>query len=427
MSKILFLNRVFGPEAEATGALLSELAEDLACENEVSVICARPRSDSGSIRPLMKRENYGAVKVVRTFAPNVPKQRGLLRYFDFLFYFVLAGCATLRERPDIIIAETDPPILGALGAIIGFLWRRRFVFYCQDIYPEVGLASGALKSRTMRLLVGLSNRLAYARADAVVVLAADMAGLLRRKGVSADKIVVAPNWVDCGKVKPQAPRADLREKYANKFVVMYAGNFGWTQNLESVLEAARFLRNDARLKFVLVGDGARRGRLEAEATASGLTNVDFIDRLDPSRMSEVLAVADLHLIPLGAGVAGSMVPSKVYGILAAGKPFVAMMERHAEVARIAAEAEVGFVVAPGDAAALARTIAHSMDNRALLEQMGRRARTLAERSYDRNLITRRFAELLDAVRSGQPGLARLDEVASTPAPAIERVATMSAK
>jgi colanic acid biosynthesis glycosyl transferase WcaI len=427
MSKILFLNRVFGPETEATGVLLSELAEDLAFENEVSVICARARSDNRSIRPLFKRERYGAVKVVRTFAPNVPKQRGLLRYLDFLSYFALAGCATLCERPDIIVAETDPPILGALGAIVGFLWRRPLVFYCQDIYPEVGLASGALKSRTMRLLVGFSNRLAYARADAVVVLGADMAGLLRRKGVPAEKIVVTPNWIDCGKVKPQAPRADLHEQYANKFVVMYAGNLGWTQNLESVLEAARILRNDARLKFVLVGDGARRSELVAEAKASGLTNVDFIDRLDPRRMSEVLAAADLHLIPLGAGVAGSMVPSKVYGILAAGKPFVAMMERHAEVARIAAEAEVGFVVAPGDAAALARTIAHSMDNRALLEQMGRRARTLAERSYDRNLITRRFAELLDAVRSGQPGLARLDEVASTPAPAIERVATMSAK
>src|ERR1700691_756098 len=153
MSKILFLNRVFGPETEATGVLLSELAEDLAFENEVSVICARARSDNRSIRPLFKRERYGAVKVVRTFAPNVPKQRGLLRYLDFLSYFALAGCATLCERPDIIVAETDPPILGALGAIVGFLWRRPLVFYCQDIYPEVGLASGALKSRTMRLLV----------------------------------------------------------------------------------------------------------------------------------------------------------------------------------------------------------------------------------------------------------------------------------
>jgi colanic acid biosynthesis glycosyl transferase WcaI len=427
MAKLLFLNRVFGPETEATGVLLAELAEDLAFENEVTVICACADSTRRNVQPLIEREKHGAVKVVRTFAPNIPKQRGLLRYFDFLIYVALAGYAALRERSDIVIAETDPPILGALGAILGLLWRCPFIYYCQDIYPEVGIATGALKSRVMRLLVRASNWLAYRRADAVVVLAPEMAALLRRKGVLAERIVVVPNWIDCRKVSPQAPRADLQEKYADKFVVMYAGNFGWTQNLDSLLEAARLCKKVPHLRFVFVGDGARKAHLEAVAKARRLSNVDFIERVEPSKMSAVLAAADLHLIPLGAGVAGTMVPSKVYGILAAGKPFIAMMERHAEVARIAAEAEVGFVTPPGDATALSRTITRCIDDRALLDAMGRRARALAERGYDRSLMTRRFGDLLDAVRSGQPGFARLDEVESTPTMEIERVATMSAK
>ena len=367
------------------------------------------------------------MKVVRTFALNISKQRGLLRYFEFPIYFALAGFAALRERSDVVVAETDPPVLGALGAILGLLRRCPFIYYCQDIYPEVGIATGALKSNLMRLLVRASNWLAYRRADAIVVLAPEMAALLRRKGVPAERIVVVPNWIDCRKVTPQAPRADLREKYASAFVVMYAGNFGWTQNLDAVLEAAQLCAKAPNLKFVFVGDGARRGHLEAVAKARRLTNVDFIARVEPSKMSAVLAAADLHLIPLGAGVAGSMVPSKVYGILAAGKPFIAMMERHAEVARIAAEAEVGFVTPPGDAGALARVIARSMDNRAVLEEMGRRARVLAEQSYGRSLMTRRFADLLEAVRSGQPGFARLDEIEATPALEIEQVATLPAK
>ncbi|HVN27626.1 MAG TPA: glycosyltransferase family 4 protein [Candidatus Binataceae bacterium] len=425
MAKILFLNRVFGSETEATGVLLSELAEDLAFDNEVTVVCARTGADR-RIRPLIEVGHDGAIRVLRTFAPNVAKRRALLRYLDYIAYFVLAGWAALRERADIVVAETDPPILGALGAGLAFLRRRPFIYYCQDIYPEVGVATGAMKSRLMLLLVSLANRIAYRRADAVVVLADDMAGLLRRKGVSADKIVVVPNWIDCGKVRPQPPRADLRERYAGSFAVMYAGNLGWTQNLESVLDAAHRLRG-TRVKFVLVGSGARKTHLEEAARARGLDNVEFIDRVEPSRMSEVLAAADLHLIPLGPGVAGTMVPSKVYGILAAGKPFVAMMERHAEVARIAAEAEVGFVVAPDDAVALAATIEQCLLDRALLEEMGRRARALAERAFDRSLMTRRFADLLEAVPAGRRGFVRLEEPAPAQSVELEKVATMPAE
>jgi len=377
--------------------------------------------------PLTEREQHGAVRVVRTFAPNISKGRGLLRYLDSIVSFGLAGYAALRERAEVIIAETDPPILGSLGAILRFVWRRPFVYYCQDVYPEVGVATGALRNRAMLALLYCSNWIAFRCADAVITLASDMAGLLRLKGVPAGKIAVVPNWIDCSLVKPQAPRADLKARYSTSFVVMYAGNFGWTQNLESVLEAARLLRYEPGVKFVLVGDGARKGPLEAEARRKGLSNLDFIDRVDPSKMSDVLAAADLHLIPLGSGVAGSMVPSKVYGILAAGKPFVAMMEKHAEVARIASEAEVGFVVPPGDAAALARTITNAMDNRQLLKEMGLRARALAEHTYDRSIVTRRFATFLEAVLSGEPASAIGDESEVGAALEIEKAVTMPVK
>ena len=154
------------------------------------------------------------------------------------------------------------------------------------------------------------------------------------------------------------------------------------------------MRDNQRVKFVMVGDDARKSVLERAAKGAGLRNVEFIGHRHPSTMSDVLAAGDLHLIPLAAGAAGCLVPSKVYGILAAGRPFVAMMESDAEVARLASEFEVGFVVPPGDAHALARTISDSMRSRARLDDMGRRARVLAEQQYDRRLVTRRFAEFL---------------------------------
>jgi putative colanic acid biosynthesis glycosyltransferase WcaI len=422
MPKLLFLNRVFGSEAEATGMLLAELAEDLASENEVTVIAARPHSQGRRIWPLVARERHGAVRVIRTFALNISKRRAILRYLDSFVFLGLAACAALFERPDVLIAETDPPLLGLLGVMLRFLWRCPFVYYCQDVYPDVGVASGALKSRVMEWLVRWSNRLAYDRADAIVVLSPDMAGLLRRKGVPADKIAIIPNWIDCHKVKPQSAPPDSEKPLS----VMYAGNLGWTQNLECVLDAAHLMRDDRRVRFVIVGGGARKIHLQTRAKHLQLTNVVFRDRVEALKLSEMLAAGDLHLIPLGAGVAGCMVPSKIYGILAAGRPFVAMMEKHAEVARIAVEAAVGFVVAPGDAAALARTIGECMADRELLDAMGLRARALAETAYDRAIVTRRFTTFLAAVLSGEPLSAR-DAIDTTPAIEIGEGVAIPAK
>ncbi len=402
MAKLVFLNRVFGPDSEATGLLLSQLVEDLAFENEVTVICARPKSPGCRRWPLLQRENHGTVKIVRTFALNISKRHAYLRYLDFLVYFVFASIAVFRETAEIIVTETDPPVLGLLGGITSLIKGCRFVYYCQDVYPEVAEATGGLKNRMLLALLRFANQLALRRADTVIALAADMAGLLRRKGLPAARIRIVPNWIDCAKIMPQPPLPTLRQKYRDKFLVLYAGNLGWTQNLDTVLEAARLLRHEARVQFALVGDGARRIHLRREAKLMELNNVEFVDHVDPGAMGPVLAAGDLHLIPLGAGVAGCMVPSKVYGILAAGKPFVAMMEKYAEVARMARDSEVGFVVPPNDSAALARTIIESMENRTLLAEMGVRARALAERSYDRIAMTRRFADCLHEVLSGRP-------------------------
>jgi colanic acid biosynthesis glycosyl transferase WcaI len=425
MSKLLFLNRVFGPEAEATGMLLAELAEDLAAEHDVTVICARAPSERRRVWPLIERERYGAVMVVRTFAPNIAKSRGCLRYLDLIVYFVLASCAAMRERADIVITETDPPLLGLLGAMLKWLWRCPFVYYCQDIYPDVAAVSGALRFRPLLALLGWANNRAYRRADATVVLASDMGGLLRRKGIAAEKIVVVPNWMDCRKVRP--PRFDTRvSSQRDAFVVMYAGNIGWTQNLEAVLDAAELMREEPRVKFAIVGEGARKAHLQERAKLMHLRNFEFFDRVATNELSDMLANCDLHLIPLQAGVAGCMVPSKVYGILAAGRPFVAMMERHAEVARIASESKVGFVVAPGDATGLAGVIREAASNRGMLEEMGARARMLAERSFDRHIVTRRFAVLLAAVQNGH-ALTEPEEIEALAAMKIDADAVLSAK
>jgi glycosyltransferase involved in cell wall biosynthesis len=344
-----------------------------------------------------RRENFGAVKIVRTFGACLSKKSIPGRFLNLALYFGLAALAALRERPDVIVAETDPPLLGLLGAIVARMRRCRFVYYCQDLFPDIAQATGGLKNRPLLWFLRRANNFAYRRADAIVVLANDMADRLRRKGVPADRIVVAPNWIDCGKIRPENSQMTFRE--FGHFVVMYAGNLGLSQSLETVLETADQMRDDGRVKFVLVGDGARRGWLQGEARSRRLSNVEFIAHQAPVAMSEVLAAADLHLIPLVAGAAGCLVPCKVYGILAAGRPFVAMMEDDAEVARLAADFKVGFVIPPSDPARLTGAITEALDDPARLIGMGRRARLLAKNKFDRRDVTRRFAQLLEAVVS----------------------------
>jgi colanic acid biosynthesis glycosyl transferase WcaI len=189
----------------------------------------------------------------------------------------------------------------------------------------------------------------------------------------------------------------FRRHLGEKFVVMYSGNIGLSQQLEAVLEAAGGLRDDQRILFAIIGEGARRKWLEERARAMGLPNVIFLPYQPQENLGESLSAADLHLIPLAPGAAGCLVPSKIYGILAAGRPFIAMMEESAEVAQIAREDGVGFVVQPGDVDALVRAIREAVDAPERLKQMGMRARRLAELRFDRIKVTSRFGSVLASV------------------------------
>jgi glycosyltransferase involved in cell wall biosynthesis len=279
-------------------------------------------------------------------------------------------------------------------------WRCRFVYYCQDLYPGVAEALGKIRSPALLSLLDWANGVAHGNADRIVVLGADMKEKLAADGVDAERIEILPNWVDCSAVRPLAYSA-FRERFGEKFVVMYSGNLGFAQPLEVVLEAAGLLREERDLVFVFVGDGASKPFLEERARCERLSNVVFLPYQPKEALSASLSAADLHLVPLRRGLAGLMVPSKVYGVLAAGRPFVAMMEEHAEVARMARRSDVGFVSPPDDAPALAALLRSAAAERERLREMGRRARELAERSFDRPTATARFGEMLQQVSEPQ--------------------------
>jgi colanic acid biosynthesis glycosyl transferase WcaI len=273
------------------------------------------------------------------------------------------------------------------------LWGCRLLYNVRDLYPDIAKATGGVKSRALLKLLEVSNSLAYARADLIVVLGQDMARRVISKGVPREKVKVVPDWVDTHQIRPLETNC-FRAEFSDKFLVMYSGNLGLSQQLESVLAAARRLHDDRQILFLLIGEGARKKWLQDQTVRMGLSNVRFLPYQPKENLSESLSAADLHLVPMMRGAAGCMVPSKIYGVMAAGRPFVAMMEEHAEVARFASEFRIGFVISPDDSEALACTIRDAAANQKRLAAMGMRARRLAEQQFDRRVVTARFAETL---------------------------------
>jgi glycosyltransferase involved in cell wall biosynthesis len=395
---VLFLNRSYWPDVEATGQLLTELCTDLARGRPVTVIAGRPNV-GGPARPtaLLREEEHAGVRIVRVGNRRFNKASLLSRAVGLASYLLLtAWAAFFRRRPAAIVAETDPPVLGALGAFLKWWHRAPLVFYMQDLFPEVGLAMGKLRPGLVTRLLWLATQLGLRAADRVVVLGEDMRRRVLERGIDPAKVEVVPNWADTKLLHPAAPDPELRRAWGldGHFVVMYSGNLGLSQNLEQVLEAARVLRGEP-VRFVLVGEGAEKARLQARAAAWGLDNVRFETYRPKERLNESLNLADLHLIPLRRGLMGYIVPSKLYGILAAGRPYLAAVDEGCELARITEEARCGLCVEPDAGEVIVEAVRRCLRQPGELAEMGRRGRKLAELYYDRAIAVGRFAGVLD--------------------------------
>ena len=400
--RIAFFNRSFWPDIEATGQLLTELCEDLSARHEVTVVAGRSyhAGERNLARPLRtERMPTGpdsgrtAVRVLRVGNTVFDKRRLIARGINLATYCAGAFLAGfMLRKPDVIVAETDPPIAGLLGVFFKYWHRCRFVYYCQDLHPDVGLATGRLTNPLVVFALRQANAVILRHADRVVTLGEDMKRRLIGKGVSERLISVVPNWTDSRAVRAESGASSFRARHGlnGGFLVMYSGNLGLSQALDKVIATAGLLRGEKDIRFLFIGKGADEGRLRRLVEAQGLGNVSFLPYQPKEALGETLGAADVHLVPLQRGVAGCIVPSKVYGIMAAGRPFIASMESDAEAARTAREHGCGMVIPPDDPAALAEAIRWCRSHPNELARMGANARAALLAHYDRPIATRRF-------------------------------------
>jgi len=412
--RILFLNRSYWPDAEATGQLLTDLTEDLADRFDVHVLAGQPNHIAGSSGEFADVQTRNGVTIHRTRHSQFPKASKVGKLANLLS-FTASAYWQLRRRfaPDVVVAQTDPFFLPLIASRMQRHSGCKMVVTLQDIYPDVMVGVGLLREgRTTRTIRSLLQR-TYERADRIVVLSRDMRDKCLNWGLPEEKLAVIPNWADTTQIRPEKARNRFRVRHGlqDAFVVMYSGNLGYAHLLEPLLHAAARVKSNPKIQFVMIGEGVQKARLERLASELGLSNVRFLPYQAREELSQSLSAADVHFVSMHPRVADCLMPSKLYGILASGTPVVAACPIDSELAEIINDFEIGAVCDAGDhrrvaddqqiGRELADAITRLADNPEVAAQMGTSARLLAVEKYERRIQTDLFAEMLDDVLAGE--------------------------
>jgi glycosyltransferase involved in cell wall biosynthesis len=401
MAKIIFVNRFFYPDQSATSQLLTDLASSLAADgHEIHVIASRNRITGQSGQ--QDRDDAIPLVTIHRVGRNVAQSARLLSRLIAFLQFYTQGAFQLRRNAtgnSIIVNLTDPPLLSVWAYWLLLGRSVHLVNWLQDIYPEIAIR---LELRIVRGFVGdFLTRLrdqSLRKASANVVLGNQMARYIEARGIANSSIRVIPNWVDDDAIRPVAPEANpLRRDWGltEKFVIAYSGNLGRVHEFDTVVAAAQRLRHRQDLRFLFIGGGFQYSALMAAFRQRGLEDLAmFRPYQDQSELANSLTVADAHWLSLRPAFEALIVPSKFYGIIAAGRPVIAIVDPNGEIARLVGAFNCGSVVAPGDGAALAKLLELMMTNRSLGAQWGRNARTIIDTHFSRKHAIAKWRDLI---------------------------------
>jgi glycosyltransferase involved in cell wall biosynthesis len=392
--RILVLNQYYKPGVEATANLLADLCESLAADFDVTVVTGRLLGHAS----LPSDEQQGGVRVLRARSTAYDRTQLRHRIVNYVTYlgdtFVRASAL---ERPDLVICMTDPPVVGDVALAVARRHRAPLLVISEDVFPEIATELGRL---TNPVLVGVLRRLVgyyLKRANHVVAIGERMRARLVAKGAAPGRITVIPNWVDTSAIVPGSRDTEWsrEQELVDKFTVMHSGNVGHAQNLDNLVRATTLLRDLGDLAVPIVGFGARHAEIRELAERLEADKLMFLPYQPREVLPQSLGAAHLHYVGLAKGLSGFVVPSRVYGVLAAGRPVIVAADPDSETTRLVEEAGCGVTLPPDRPELLAGAIRDAHDGRLDLEQMGARAREYVVREADRSIALARYRALID--------------------------------
>jgi colanic acid biosynthesis glycosyl transferase WcaI len=407
MRRLIFINRFFAPDHSATSQILSDLAFDLAgAGRDVHLVTSRQIYDDPKAA-LPERETINGVAVHRVASTGFGRAALIGRSIDYASFYrsIWRRLHDLVRPGDIVIAKTDPPLISIVARPVARRSGARLVNWLQDIYPETAVELGVplMRGPVAAGLAALRN--ATLREAAATVVVGDLMGRkVEASGAPASRIHVIPNWCNDEDIRFVAPADNpLRREWnlADKFVIGYSGNLGRAHEFETVLAAAERLRDEPRAAFLMIGGGKRFEELSSAVQARGIAGAfRFLPYQARTLLSYSLGAADVHWVSLDPRLEGLIVPSKFYGIAAAGKPVVVIGAGNGELAQLVQRHDCGFAIAPGDSNTLAATLRRLSDAPQQVSEMGTRARKMLDAHFTRRQGLARWRRLLDQLDAG---------------------------
>jgi len=413
---LLVLCPHFAPDVAPTGEVMTSIATALAERgHRLHIVTSLPWYREHAVEPgwggrpwRTERTEWGRITRLHPFPTdktNIPARAVAFAGFTG---FAAVTALTTRVRPDAVMVMSPPLPLGLAGWLAARTRRAPFVFNVQDVFPDVAVELGAITDPRVIAAASWLERFLYRRSDAVTVLSEDLRDNVAGKlgGARSERVRVIPNFVDTDRIRPSPRENEYRREYGlgDRTVVMYAGNVGLSQSLDLVVEAARRFGDRDDVVFVINGGGSARAELER--SAAGLPNLRFVDMQPRERLPEVLAAADVHLVPLRRGLARSSVPSKLYSILAAGRPVLASVDPGTEVANTVERAAAGISVPPEDADAFCDALEQLLDDPDRRAEMGASGRRFVEGWVSPAAVGAAYERLFEELVAARPRGAR---------------------
>ncbi len=385
--RIWLVSELYYPEETSTGYYITKIAEGMADNFEVHVLCGQPTYSARGVRA-PRTEQHKGVHIERCIGTTLDKNVLMFRLINLLTLSLSTFFRAVGQfkRGDQVMVVTTPPSLPFIVAAACALRGAKYLLLIHDNYPEILVA--AKKARPDGWFVRLMNwmnRKLYRGAQKIIVVGRDMKELVSGKmNGDAARIVTIPNWAELERVDP-APREQNRLleelKLKDKFVLLYAGNMGYPNDLESIVKSAQELSGKEEFHFLFIGAGVKKRWLEATVKKSNLRNVTILPPRPRDDQTNFLNACDIAVISFVDKMLGVSMPSRTYNTLAAGKPMIGIADTNSELAQVIREEQVGWVVPPGEPEKLVQAILEAQSSTQRLAEMSARARRAAETKY----------------------------------------------
>lgn len=406
--KLLIYAHYFYPDVASTGQILAELAEGMIDAFDITVICVVP-SYSGVIEEKYKTkriyiEDYKGIKLVRVRVPEFTKSNKISRIKNLVAYFFNSLIATLKiEKQDYIYTISQPPILGGVLGVLGkWIKGGKLIYNIQDFNPEQTIAVGYAKNKLLLNTVMAVDKFSCKNSDKVIVVGRDMQETLKNRfnNKKVPSNVFINNWINEKEIYPleqNHPKiVAFKEKYnlKDKFIIMYSGNIGLYYDLENIIKVIGEFKDREDVVFAFIGDGTVKSKIEEYVSDNKLNNVTFIPYQDKANLIYSLNAADIHWVVNAKGIKGVSVPSKLYGVMAAGKPVLGVLDEGSEARLIVEECNCGVCIEPGNYKEISRNIEYILNNKELIKSLGQNGRKYLEVNLTKDVSINKYKDTI---------------------------------